>query len=114
MRKKKIAANYMDTVFLPNPQRPWHVREDGMVVIDMENKGPHHWIAQKIWHKPRVSHIALDKYGSALWKLMDGKNNVYDIVLAMKELFHEEEDRMLDRVVAFLGTLQNNRFIISV
>ncbi len=44
---------------------------------------------------------------------MNGSNTVYDIVMAMKEQFPQEEDRMLDRVVTFLGTLQNNRFIIK-
>lgn len=108
---KKIAPNYMDIIFLPNPERPWREGRDGNIVIDVENKGLHHRIAQKFWHKPKVSHISLDRYGSALWKLMDGKRTVYDIVMAMKEQFPGEEDRMLDRVVTFLGTLDNNRFI---
>lgn len=112
-KKKKIAPNYMDTIFFPNPDRPWHRGKDGKVVIDMENKGLHHRIAQKIWHKPKVSHISLDSYGTALWEQLDGKHTVYDIVMAMKEQFPGEEDRMLDRVVTFLGTLQNNRFIIK-
>lgn len=103
----------MDTVFLPNPDRPWHRSRDGKIVIDVENRGIHHRIAQKIWHKPKVSHISLDSYGSALWECMNGSNTVYDIVMAMKEQFPQEEDRMLDRVVTFLGTLQNNRFIIK-
>lgn len=112
-RTKKIAPNYMDTIFLPSPDRPWHRNGDGKIVVDVENRGIHHRIAQKIWHKPRVSHISLDTYGSALWERLDGSNTVYDIVMAMKEQFSQEEDRMLDRVVTFLGTLQNNRFIIK-
>lgn len=111
-KKKRITSNFMDTVFVPSPQRPWRNEEDGSVVIDVENKGPHHRIAQKLWHKPKVSHISLDAYGTALWNLMDGRNTVYDIVMAMKKQFPGEEDRMLDRVVTFLGTLQNNQFII--
>lgn len=111
-KKKKLAPNYMDTVFIPLPSRPWRQGEDGIVVIDVENKGLHHRIAQKFWHKPKVSHISLDAYGTALWNLMDGKNTVYDIIMAMKEQFPGEEDRMLDRVVTFLGTLQNHQFIV--
>ena len=49
---------------------------------------------------------------TGLWNLMDGRNTVYDIVVEMKRQFPGEEDRMLDRVVTFLGILQNNRFII--
>ena len=29
----------MDTVFLPNPDRPWHRSRDGKIVIDVENRG---------------------------------------------------------------------------
>lgn len=112
-KKKKISPNYMDIIFLPNPERPWRQGEDGCIVVDVENKGVHHRIAQKFWHKPKVSHISLDCYGSALWKLMDGRHTVYDIVQHMKQQFPEEKDRMLDRVVTFLGTLYNNRFIIK-
>ncbi len=112
-KKKRLAPNYLDTVFVPSPQRPWRQEENGSVVIDVENKGLHHRIAQKFWHKPKVSHISLDAYGTALWNLMDGRNTVYDIVMEMEKQFPGEEERMLDRVVTFLGTLQNNRFIIK-
>lgn len=110
-KTKKLPANYFENIPVPREDHPWRTKKDGMVEVDMENKGFYHSIAQKFFHKPRVSHIALDKYGSAVWKSMDGKNSVMDIVHIMENSFPEEKDRMLDRVVTFMATLQRNRFI---
>ena len=110
-KKQKIDKNYLDIVFIPNPERKWSEREDGMVVIDMENKGFFHSIAQKFFHKPRVSHIALDQYGTTLWKALDGNRNLFDVIHVMEEAFPDEKDRMLDRVVTCAHTLQVNHFI---
>ena len=110
-KKKKISQNYMDTILIPNPERKWSVRDDGIVVIDMENKGFYHRIAQKFFHRPKVSHIALDTYGTAVWKALDGEHTVFDVVNLMKKQFPAEENRMLDRVITFLHTLQVNGFV---
>lgn len=112
-KTKKIDSNYMDLIFIHNPERKWTTREDGIVVIDMENKGFYHKIAQKFFHKPKVSHIALDAHGTALWNVLDGKHTVFDVVNLMKETFPEEEERMLNRVITFLHTLQVNKFILT-
>lgn len=111
-KKKKITKNYLDTVFIPNPERKWSERKDGIIVVDIEHKGFFPKIAQKFFKKPKVSHIALDSYGTALWKALDGERSVFDIVNLMKEQFPDEEERMLDRVITFLHTLQTNRFVI--
>lgn len=110
-RHREIARNYVDMVPKHSPDRPWRVRGDGMVEIDMENKGFYHWIAQKFFKKPRISHIALDKYGSVVWQSIDGKRTVYEIVQIMESEFPGEKERMLDRVVTYFATLQRSRFI---
>ncbi len=110
-KKKKISPNYMESVPVRKADRPWRLKEDGMVEVDMENKGFYHWIAQKFFQKPRVSHIALDRYGSVVWQNIDGKNTVFDIVRIMEQTFPKEKERMLDRVVTFMAVLQNNRFV---
>ncbi len=109
---KKIPRNYMDAVILHNPKYNWKENDEGIAVIDVINKGPHHRFAQKFFGKPKVSHISLDKYGSVLWKAIDGHNTVYDIVNIMKTTFPDEEERMLDRVINFMHTLQVNGFVM--
>lgn len=112
-KTKKVSQNYMDTVMYHNPLYKWSVNEDGIVVIDVINSGLHHRIAQKFLHKPKVSHISLDKYGSKLWEAIDGNKTVYDILTIMSDAFPDENIYMLNRVIAFMKTLQNNRFIYA-
>ena len=110
-KKLKISKNYFDGVPRRREDRPWRVKEDGIVEIDMENKGFYHFIAQKFFRKPRVSHISLDRYGSVVWQSIDGKNTVLDVIHIMEKEFPNEKDRMLDRVVTYLATLQRSGFI---
>ena len=88
----------MEQIPIRDYKHPWRITDDGMVEVDMEHKGFYH-------------RIALDKYGTVVWKSMDGENTVADIVRIMEETFPDETDRMLDRVVTFTATLQHNGFI---
>lgn len=110
-RTRIVTGNYLDEVPVRSQSRPWTEDEDGRVVIDVENKGLANKIAQTFFHKPRVSHISLDAYGTVVWKEIDGVHTVGQIVDAMKRQFPDEAERMLDRVVTFLGTLQAHKFI---
>ena len=110
MKQKRVSKNYMDSVFVPSEKIRWN-QKDGSVILDIPNTGFFNKLAQAFFHKPKVSHITLDKYGSKLWLLLDGKNSVYDVVNAMKESFPQEQGRMLDRVITFFHTLQINKYI---
>ena len=115
---KKLSSNYMDIVFVRSESFPWREKEGSegqtgtFVEIDMENRGFFNWIAQKLFKRPRISHISLDKYGTKLWLALDGKATVNDVLLKMKNTFPEESEKMLNRVVHFLATLEAHRFII--
>lgn len=114
-RRKKhkiVSQNYMDMIPVRCKDRTWTKDEKGMVVIDMENRGFYHFIAQKFFKKPRISHIALDQYGTVVWENINGEHTVYDIVEIMKKTFADEQDRMIDRVVTFLATLQSCQFVV--
>lgn len=110
-KTRRLPANYMDIVFSKNAEIQWRVKEDGFVEVDMVNKGFFNSIAQKFFHRPRVSHIALDKYGSTLWLALDGTATVNDLLAKMNEAFPAESDKMLNRLVQFLTTLERWKFI---
>ena len=110
-KTRTLSANYMDIVFSRNAEIQWRVKENGFVEVDMENKGFFNSVAQKFFHRPRVSHIALDKYGSTLWLALDGTATVNDLLAKMNETFPAETDKMLNRLVQFLTTLERWEFI---
>lgn len=111
MKLKAVQKNYMYMIPVQSKERPWKKSENGMVVIDMENKGFYYFISQKFFKKPRISHISLDKYGTVVWQNINGENTVGDIVEIMKQEFSDEQERMLDRVVTYMATLQTHKFI---
>ena len=112
-RVRKIPLNYMDIVFAHNEKILWRQKENGSVEIDMENRGFFNAVAQKFFNRPRISHIALDEYGTQLWLFIDGKMTVNDIFSAMKKSFPDESEKMLNRVVQFLSTLEKYEFIFK-
>ena len=63
-------ANYMDKIPCINLNYTWEQSPDGIIVIEMPHTGFYHKIAQKYFHKPKKSHIRLDRYGSTLWVLL--------------------------------------------
>lgn len=109
MKQKK---NYLDFVPKKNPVFCWELDDDGMVVILIENKGIYNRIAQKLLKKPRVSRITLEKFGSFIWRQIDGTRSVYEISGLVSEEFGEEAEPLIERLVKYLRILQNNRFIL--
>lgn len=101
----------MDIVFVHAQDKPFNIDENGIVTVDVPNTGFFNKLAQRFWDKPKVSHIELDKFGSVMWLAIDGNNTVQDVYSLMEDSF-PEEDRMLDRVVTFMHTLQNNGFVV--
>ncbi len=101
----------MDILFERNPEQKWNQNEDSSVSLEMEHSGFFDRIAQRFFKKPRVSHIALDKYGSAVWLALDGTKTVFDVLNMMNEKFPDEQDKMLNRLVQFMYVLQTNEFI---
>ncbi len=75
----------MDYVPVCAPEFSWKLDKKGIVVIEMENKGFYNWLAQKLFKRPRFSHISLDEYGSFIWQQMDGKKSIYEISKLVKE-----------------------------
>lgn len=110
MNKKK-SANYLDFVPRTNARNTWD-EKDGIVTVHMVNHGLYHRIAQFLFRSPRVSHIALDAYGSFLWQKIDGTRNVGDLAIALREEYGAEAEPLYDRLVHYMKILHNNRLIL--
>ena len=101
----------MDLIPIRDDKHPWRMTAAGVAEVDMAHNGFYDRVAQKLFKKPPVSHIALDGYGTVVWENMNGQNTVADIVRIMDETFPDETDSMLARVVTFTATLHRNGFI---
>jgi len=108
---KKKGENYLAYVPAISEKNTWDAGEDGIVTIHMVHTGFYDRIAQKFFHRPRVSHIRLEEYGSFIWQLIDGKRNVGEIALQLKEQYGTKVDPLYDRLVQYMKILRNNGFI---
>lgn len=100
-KPKKLSRNYMDLVFVPQSDLEYEVDEEGTVTLLMEHTGVFDRIAQRFFHRPKLSRVRLDVCGSCLWRSLDGRRTVLELVEEMKKAFPEEQEDMLKRAVNF-------------
>lgn len=108
MKKQK---NFLDCIPCCNPLYGWETDENGMVTVHVVNKGFFHWIAQKFFKRPPVSHIKLDEYGSFVWKQMDGEKTIFEISDFVKEKYGTDAEPLLGRLVKYFQILYQIQLI---
>ncbi len=109
MSKKK--ENFLDYIPLRNPAFAW-TQEAGMVTVDMIHTGVYAAVAQKVFRRPRVSHVKLDEYGSFLWLRMDGQRDVGVLGRELEARFGDKAQPLYPRLVQYMKTLLSNKFIV--
>ena len=112
MKKKIIISeNFLEK----KPKRAagltWREDEEGIVTLEIENKGLMNRIAQKLFKKPKISYIHLDKLGSFTWKTIDGEKSIFDLGPEFKEKFGEEVEPLYERLAKYFQILKSYNFI---
>ena len=108
--KTKQSKNYLDYIPVKNPEIEYHTDEKGIVTVEIEWKGFYHRIAQRFFHRPRVSDIRLDGYGSFVWLSIDDTMNVHQLSKVLNAKYPGME-KSLSRLIKFLEILRDNRMI---
>ena len=108
---KREKENYLDFVPVINPRNQWK-ESNSTITIDIVHKGFYSSVAQRFFHTPRVSHIDLDKYGSFVWRQIDGSRNVGDIADRVKQRFGKDAEPLYGRLIKFIQILNNNKFVL--
>lgn len=113
MKKKKnvITKNYLDKVPVRAEHLRWSQDENGLVTLDIDNKGAFNKIAQVIFKRPKVSHVHLDELGSFVWPLIDGERSIYDIGKDVDDHFGEKAHPLYERLAKYFQILDSYRFI---
>ena len=108
---KKKDHNYLEKVPVRNPEFSWKEDGQGIVTVYMVHKGICDKLAQKLWVTPKVSHVKLDRFGSFVWKQMDGNRNIIDIGVLVREEFADQAEPLYERLAEFVKMLRDNRFV---
>lgn len=83
--------------------------EDGCLTLAYP-RFPYQWLKKLFPMLSTHIHVPLEKYGSAIWSLIDGQHSVEEIAEHMSTLFPEEKD-IKNRAVAYIQQLHKDKFI---
>lgn len=113
MKKKKevISQNYLEKIPVRPARIEWSADENGIVTLDIENTGLFNRVAQKLLHKPKVSHIHLDETGSFVWPLIDGEKNIIELGKYVEEHFGEKANPLYERLAKYFQILDSYGFV---
>ncbi len=105
------SENYLTRI----PKRPehivWSADEQGVVTLEIENKGAMNTIAQKLFNKPRISYIHLDETGSFVWPLIDGKKDIITLGELVQKEFGEKAEPLYPRLAKYFQILDSYGFV---
>ena len=107
----KKQTNYLEKVPVKNPDIAWNTDADGIVTLEITNKGVFNFLAQKLLKKPRISYIHLDKNGSFVWPLIDGEKSILSLGELVDEHFGEEAHPLYERLSKYFSILESYGFI---
>ncbi|MBR3811795.1 MAG: PqqD family protein [Agathobacter sp.] len=110
-QKKIINQNYLENIPMRNEALRWEKDEAGMVTLFVHNKGIMNKIMQKLLKKPEYTQVHLDENGSFIWPLIDGKTDILELGLKVKEHFGEKAEPLYPRIAKFIQILESYAFI---
>ena len=113
MKKKKnvITQNYLEKIPKRSSYIEWKTDKDGIVTLEIENKGWANRIAQKLFKRPKISYVHLDKLGSFVWPLIDGKTSITELGKLVDEKFGEDAHPLYERLARYFQILDSYHFI---
>lgn len=113
MKKKKnvITQNYLDRIPKRSSYIEWKTDEDEIVTLEIENTGWANRIAQKLFKRPKISYVHLDKLGSFVWPLIDGKTSITELGKLVEEKFGEDAHPLYERLARYFQILDSYHFI---
>lgn len=108
---KNKQENYLEKIPAKREKFRWTCDDEGLVTIEIDNKGFFNRLLQKIAKKPPVSYIHLDQNGSFVWQCIDGERDIIKIGDLVEEKFGDESHPVYDRLVTFFAMLERAGFV---
>lgn len=111
MKKNIIKNNYLEKIPVISDAIGWTTDDNGIVTINIENKGIFNKLAQKLLKKPKTSYVHLDEFGSSVWQLIDGQRNIIKIGELFLERFGDKANPLYERLAKYFQILNSYGFI---
>ncbi len=111
MKKRNKDENYLERIPKKSEKLRFTTDENGIVTLEIENKGFFNTVAQKLFKKPKVSYVHLDEFGSFVWSLADGQNDIIKIGELVEEKFGDAVKPVYERLSKFVSILESYGFV---
>lgn len=111
MSKKKNNENFLEKKPMRNSDIVWKTDDNGVITLEVENKGFFNKIAQKLFKKPKISYIHLDEMGSFVWPIIDGERDIISIGEDVKAHFGEKAEPLYERLAKYFQILESYGFV---
>lgn len=110
-KKQTLSENYLERRPLRAEGMDWTADDQGLVTLNIENKGVFNRIAQKLLKKPKISYIHLDELGSFVWQRLDEEKNIIALGEEVKEQFGQKAAPLYERLAKYFQILDSYHFI---
>lgn len=110
-KEKAVSENYLERKPMRPERIPWSADEKGIVTLDIENTGIFNRAAQKLLHKPKVTHIHLDEIGSFVWPILDGEKDIIALGREVEAEFGEKANPLYERLAKYFQILDSYHFV---
>ena len=110
--RKKILKNTNTLDLTPVKLHNDEVNDDGIVTVfvpKFKNELAKKYIVPKL--KSSNFNIKLDELGSEVWKKMDGKNKVHEIIRQLSEKYGNDFKKPEERITKYLFQLYEQKLI---
>lgn len=103
--------NYLENIPIKNESISYTADENGVVTLEIKNKGILNALCQLILKKPKISYIHLDELGSFAWECADGTKDILTIGKDVKEKFGEKCEPLYERLAQFFKIVESYGFV---
>lgn len=112
MKKKNIIdKNFLEKIPMRSEGIGWKTDDNGLITLEIENTGWANKLAQAFFKRPKLSYIHLDKMGSFIWPLLDGKMTITQLGKQVEDHFGEEAHPLYERLSKYLQIMHSYHFI---
>jgi len=105
--KKKGTKETNLLELIPIRVSEWKDNEEGLITLILPKFKSKIGRAFASIFKNPMYEVKLDKIGTFLWRLCDGKNNIYDISQDMQKEFGDDIEPVYERMKKFVNMLKN-------
>lgn len=104
----------MEFIPIKSEKINWELDEKGLVKLIVYRDSLLDRIVRKLFNTPEKFIIDLDEQGSHVWKNIDGKRNIAELVELQRNKFGKDAEPAYERLITYVKILNNNNFITFV